>query len=57
MCFININDRLRFYLHLKPKKKNTHRICDNLCIEVQRYKANFLTCKDIMDQLLASQFD
>jgi len=57
ICFINSNDRLLKIFTSKTKKKNGHRICDNLCVEVHRYKATYLMCKGFMDQLLTSQFD
>ena len=58
MCFSNTNDRLlKLFTSKTKEKKNRHRICDNLCVEVLRDKANCQTCKGIMDQLLTSQFD
>ena len=58
ICFSNTNDQLlKLFTSKTKEKKNRHRICDNLCVEVHREKANFLKCKGIMDQLLTSQFD
>ena len=57
ICFINSNDRLLKIFTSKTKKKNGHTICDNLCVEVHRYKAIYHLCKGFMDQLLTSQFD
>ena len=43
MCYININDTLLTLFTPKTKgKKNVHRNCDNLCVEVLREKANYL---------------
>ena len=58
MCFSNANDLLlKLFTSKTKEKKNRHRICDNLCVEVLLDKANCQIRKGIMDQLLTSQFD
>ena len=58
ISFNNTNgQQVRMFIPNAKQNSIFPEICDNLCVEVASSKANLLLCREVLDQIVTSQFN